>query len=199
MTVPTLLPADGPLAEPGRLAALHASGLLDAPPAEILERLTAAASCLLAVPVLLVSLVDDHRQWFAGMAGLTDWPARTRQTPLSYSFCQHVVTARAPLVVRDATEHLLVRDNLAVVELGVRAYAGVPLTTTQGLTLGAFCAADLAPHDWQEREIELLRELARVAMTEIERRIERGGGRAEEDRVALAVEGAGEGVWDWRV
>ena len=79
-----------------------------------------------------------------------------RQTPLSHSFCRYVVTSGAPLVVTDARTHPLVHDSLAVRELGVVAYAGMPLTVSSGQTLGSFCAIDQQPRVWTPEELELL-------------------------------------------
>jgi GAF domain-containing protein len=67
--------------------------------------------------------------------------ASERQTPLSHSFCQHVVESRRPLVVSDAREHPKLRDNVAIRDLGVIAYAGVPLITPTGQVLGTLCAS----------------------------------------------------------
>ncbi|HYD54312.1 MAG TPA: PAS domain S-box protein, partial [Gemmatimonadaceae bacterium] len=187
------------LTDPARLRGVDATRLIGARPIESLERLASAATRLLGVPIALVTLVDERRQWFAGLAGLTGWAAEARETPLSHSFCKHVVGDGAPLIVVNATEHVLVRDNRAVFELGVRAYAGVPLTTSDGLALGSFCAIDTKPREWTSDEIEALRDLARVAMAEVEQRIALETLRTREERLTLALEGAGEGVWDWDV
>ena len=69
-----------------------------------------------------------------------------RSTPLTHSFCQHVVASAKPLVIADARDHDLVRDNLALPDLGVLAYAGIPLTDEAGNVLG------MMPHP--ERAIE---------------------------------------------
>ena len=109
------------LGDPARLAALERRGLLDSPPDEALDRLTRLAAGLLRAPVALVSLVDDHRQFFKSAVGLPEPWASRRETPLSYSFCQHVVATAAPLRVEDAPRHPLGRDNRTVAELGVVA------------------------------------------------------------------------------
>ena len=150
-----------------RLAALRRTSLLDTPPEEPFDRLTRLATRVLRVPVALVSLVDGDRQFFKSCVGLPEPWASSRQTPLTHSFCKHAVASGEPFVVSDARLDPLVRDNLAVSELGVIAYAGIPLTTTEGLTLGAFCVIDARPREWTEEEIEILRSLAASVMTEI--------------------------------
>ena len=154
-----------------RLALLRSLGLLDPHPDPPFDRLTRLAARALHIPVTLVSFVSDERQVFLGATGLPEPVATQRETPLSHSFCQHVITTDAPLIVADAREHPLVRDNLAIPDLGVIAYAGIPLRLKNGHVLGSFCAIDTQPHAWTTDEIELLHDFAGAAMAEIELRI----------------------------
>ncbi|MBW3556656.1 MAG: SpoIIE family protein phosphatase [Actinobacteria bacterium] len=158
------------LDDPERLDALRRTGLLDSPPDPGFDRLTRLATRLLKAPVSLVSLVDDHRQYFKSFTGLTGPAATARETPLSQSFCQHVVTTGEPLVVADAPADERVATNLAIPELGVRSYAGVPLISPDGHPIGAFCVIDAEARTWSDEELEILRELAGSVMTEIELR-----------------------------
>lgn len=143
-----------------RLAALRGLGLLDTASDESFDRLTRLATTVLGVPVSLVSLVDADRQFFASQQGLDGNWAEFRQTPLSHSFCQYVVATQQPLVISDAREHPLVAGNLAIRDLNVIAYAGMPLILDDGHAVGAFCAVDSQPRDWTDAELEVLRDLA---------------------------------------
>lgn len=158
------------IAAPERLEAVAATGLLDSPASPALDRLTKLTTRLLGVPMSVVTLVDRNRQFFAGSSGLDEPLASTRQTDLDHSFCQHVVAQAAPLVVSNALQHPLVHDNRAVEDDGVMAYAGMPLVTSDGQTLGSFCAFDTKPHEWSEQDLQILQDLAQAAMTEIELR-----------------------------
>lgn len=160
----------GPASDPERVAALRATGLLDSPPEPEFDHVTSIVRRVLAVPVALVSLVDDDRQFFKSQCGLPEPWASRRQTPLSHSFCQYAVANREPLIVSDAREHPVLRDNLAVPELGVVAYAGIPLIDEQGYALGSLCAIDTQPRFWTREQIELLDELADLVVSEIGRR-----------------------------
>jgi diguanylate cyclase (GGDEF)-like protein len=151
-----------------RLAALRDTALLDGEPDEAFERLNRLAVELLDVPVSLVSLVGEDRQFFAGQVGLPEPWASYRETPLSHSFCQHVVNQDEPLIVEDARSDPLVSDNLAVGDLGVVAYAGIPLRTRDGNVLGSFCAIDGRPRHWSERDLHILGDLAVLASDLIE-------------------------------
>ena len=153
-----------------RLAALAESELLDSPPEAAFDRFTRLAAKWLGVPVALVSLVDDHRQFFKSALGLPEPWASRRETPLSHSFCQYGVTTNQPLIVMDAREHPWLKENLAISELGVIAYAGIPLVTDEKQVLGMFCVIDSTPRLWTEDEVSTLRELAAMVGTEIELR-----------------------------
>ena len=153
-----------------RLAALRDSGLLEGEPDEAFARLNRLAVELLGVAVSLVSLVDEDRQFFAGQVGLPEPWASFRETPLSHSFCQHVVNSDEALVIDDARSDPLVSDNLAIRDLGVVAYAGMPLRMRDGNVLGSFCAIDGRPRHWSERDLRILRDLASMAADLIELR-----------------------------
>jgi GAF domain-containing protein len=154
--------------DPGRLAAVRATGLLDAPSDPALDRLAGLTARVLDAPVAMVTIVDEERQFLASAIGLAEPLATERETPLSYSICQHTVSAREALVLSDARQHPVLRDNLAVTELGIVAYAGVPLVTRQGHALGALCAMDRRPRAWTRDQISLLADLGASVISEIE-------------------------------
>lgn len=156
-----------PLAAPERLHALRRLRLIDTESEPSFDTISRLAGRLLDAPVCLLSFVDDQRQFFKSAIGLAGPVAETHETPLTHSFCQHVVTSGEPLVVEDAREHPLVRDNLAIPDLGVQAYLGIPVTTPDGLVLGSFCVIDRHPRVWAAADIALLEDLARLIMTEI--------------------------------
>jgi GAF domain-containing protein len=153
---------------PERLTALHDSLLLDSPPEESFDRLTRLTATVLNVPMAMVSLVDRDRQFFKSCLGLPEPWASQRQTPLSHSFCRHVVESRRPLVVSDAREHPMLRDNPAIRDLGVIAYAGAPLITPDGHVLGTVCAIDHQPRHWTPEQVEILCNLAGSVLSEIQ-------------------------------
>ena len=137
------LPLNGGDAVPEarRLAVLEAYQLLDTPPDPTLDTLTRLASRLIGVPVALVSLVDERRQWFKSRHGL-----EASETPREVAFCDHVVRSGEPMVVEDAMAYPRFRDNpLVTGQPHVRFYAGVPLQVPQGVVLCTLCAIDHQP------------------------------------------------------
>ena len=155
------------LEDPSRLAALERSGLMDSEPEERFDRLTRELASDLGAPAALVSLVDSDRQFFKSRFDVQGESGDARETPLSHSFCKHVVGGGQPLVVEDAAQHAVVRDNLAVKALGVRAYLGVPLRTASGSVLGSVCVFDREPHDWSAEDLQRVEAAASAVMREI--------------------------------
>jgi len=153
-----------------RIEVLRSTRLLDSAPEPAFDRLTRLAGTLIGAPVALISLVDETRQFFKSSWGLGEPWASRRETPLSYSFCDHVVHGPAPLIVADAREHPVLNARLAVAELGVIAYAGVPLIV-DGAAIGALCVIDAKPRAWTEADVRLLRDLADSVVSEIELRV----------------------------
>lgn len=159
------------LADPARLAALERTGLMEHGFDPVLDGIASAARRVLRAPVALVSLVDHERHVFACALGLPEpWAAR-REVPLSYSFCHYAVVRRAPLVIEDARRDPELRRNLAVSEMGVVAYLGIPVTTADGVVLGTLCVMDHAPRAWTREQVALLSDLAAAATAHLERRM----------------------------
>jgi signal transduction histidine kinase len=144
-----------------------AARLLDTPAEEAFDRFPRLASQVLGVPVSLISILDTNRQFFKSQVGLPPPIAEKRETPLSHSFCQHVVRTAEPLIVADAREHDLVRTNPAVVELGVIAYAGFPIFDQNGRPVGALCAIDSVPRQWTESDLGILQRIAEQVASEV--------------------------------
>lgn len=148
--------------------------LLDTPPESSYDNLTSLVTKALKVPVSLITLIDyeNDRQFFKSQQGLPEPLATTRQNPLSYSFCKYAVSSGEPFIVEDARTNEVVQNNLAVSELGVMAYLGVPLFDETGCAFGALCAVDMRPRKWDRTDVEILRNIAAQAMKEISLRTE---------------------------
>ena len=156
-------PAQAPDSELGRasrLTALERARLLDSPPEQPFDRLAHFTSQLLDVPVVLMSIVDRQRQFFKAQVGLAVPLNTTRQLPITHSFCQWVVTGDEALVVEDARCDLVLSANSATIEMGIVAYAGVPIRVEPDETIGSFCAVDMKPRRWDPRELRALSDVA---------------------------------------
>jgi diguanylate cyclase len=124
-----------------RVQLLRNLALLDTPPEEVFDRVTRVVAEMLQVPIALVSLVDEHRQWFKSRIGMD-----VCETSRDISFCSHAVHSRRPLLVEDALEDIRFADNPLVTGYPhIRFYMGVPLRSSDGYVLGTLCAIDTKP------------------------------------------------------
>jgi formate hydrogenlyase transcriptional activator len=176
------------LQDEARLEALRQTSLLDSPPEEAFDRLTRLATVVLRVPVAIISLLDRDRQFIKSACGLSGSLDSLRKTPLEHSFCKHPVGSGEPLIVADNRKHPVVGDYPAVTQLGLVAYAGIPLVTSDGHALGTFCVLDAQPHDWTDEEVEILRVLATSAIREIDLRRHVGELRAMTENLQSVVD-----------
>jgi two-component sensor histidine kinase len=154
--------------EADRLAALRRYGILDAPPDAAFDDFVQVAAYVCQVPVALVSLVDQSRQWFAAEIGLG-----VRQTSLDRSVCAEAIHGAATLVIADLAQDSRFAAN-ALVAGGprLRFYAGALLQTPDGLPLGTLCVLDDAPRPegLTERQAFTLEALARQVVAKLELR-----------------------------
>lgn len=152
--------------EAARLSPLDSYDILDTAAEVSFDALTRLAAHILDVPIALVSLVDEERQWFKSHYGIA-----TTETSRDISFCGHVVATGEFLAVPDASEDPRFYDNpLATDGPRVQFYIGMPLKTDEGLVLGTLCGIDSIPRQVSEEQKELLGLLAGQVMAQLELR-----------------------------
>jgi CheY-like chemotaxis protein len=154
-----------PTAEDERLAALEQYDQLGLETAEAFERLTALAGSYFDVDVAFVGLVDAHEERFLACSG-ANWETLSRED----SMCTHTILKDDAMVVEDTHADGRFADNDRLDELNIRAYAGVPLETPRGATIGAFCLTDDEPRSFSESDIADLRRFADEAVDQPELR-----------------------------
>ena len=177
-----------PFVESERLEALRRTGLLDSPPEPEFDELVEIAAAICNVPISLVSLVDEKRQWFKAAVGL-----EVRETSREVSFCDHAIRQPEVLLVEDATQDPRFFDNpLVTGKEGIRFYAGVRVQSPDGQPLGSLCVIDRRPRGLTSEQQAALAVLARQVNARIELRMQRRAleqalQEAEEARSRLAV------------
>jgi EAL domain-containing protein (putative c-di-GMP-specific phosphodiesterase class I)/GGDEF domain-containing protein len=148
--------------EEKRLYALRSLNLLDTPPSESFDRITRMASQIFQLPVAAVSLTDTDRQWFKSKVGVDHNTIPRRKAP-----CAQVAESSELLVIEDFEKDARYCDSLLGVS-GIRFYAGAPLTTREGYSLGALCVLGTEPRTVTEAEATALKDLASMVMAQIE-------------------------------
>ena len=156
----------GPENEAGRLAALKRYDLLDTPPEAVFDGITRLLAQQLDVPIALVSLIDETRQWFKSRFGV-----EASETPREFAFCAHAIQGDDIMVVEDATKDSRFATNpLVTGQPGVRFYAGAPLRTADGYNLGTLSAVDLKPRTLADEQRRVLADLSRIVVDVMEMR-----------------------------
>ncbi|NWD61644.1 EAL domain-containing protein [Pseudomonas sp. IPO3774] len=132
---------------------------------DVFEKIVEMASAYYNAPIALISIVDKHRQWFRARVGITE-----TQTPREVSFCAYSTLDNALLEVSDATLDARFKDNpLVTGPPHIRYYAGAPLITEDGFTLGSLCIIDTVPRPpMSERDSAMLNDFAELVMMRIQ-------------------------------
>jgi GAF domain-containing protein len=152
--------------EAQRLAALREYHILDTAAEAAYDDITALAAYLCNVPIAMISLVDESRQWFKSKLGLNQ-----QETPRDVAFCAHAILQTEPLIVRDALKDARFADSALVTrEPHIRFYAGFPLASPEGFALGTLCAIDRRPRQLSARQKTAMQALSRQVMALLELR-----------------------------
>lgn len=153
-----------PLKESARIQALRQYNILDTPAEQTYDDVTSLAAFICDVPIALISLVDTDRQWFKSKVGL-----EAKETSRDVSFCAHAILDKDITIVKDARYDNRFSDNpLVNCAPNIRFYAGVPLITASGHSLGTLCVIDHEPRELSEVQQKTLVALARQVVMQLE-------------------------------
>ena len=160
LPVADVIPPD----EAKRIAAVRRYEILDTPPDGAFDRITALAARRFGVPIAIVSIVDEDRIWFKSHHGVP-----IDQVDREPGLCASAIVGNDPYLLADASiDARSLANPLVAGDFGLRFYAGVPLTTSDGDNLGTLCVIDKEPRPIDELQIEDLKDLASVVMDQIE-------------------------------
>lgn len=152
--------------ETKRLKVLWQYEVLDTVPEEMFDDLTELAAHICEAPIALISLVDEHRQWFKAKVGVS-----VSETARDISFCAYAITQAELFLVPDATKDPRFANNpLVIADPKIRFYAGAPLITTDGYALGTLCVIDKVPRDLRPDQKQALLILARHVVAQLDLR-----------------------------
>ncbi len=155
--------ANLPENEKERLATLRSLSLLDTPRDDRFDRFTRLAARVFDMPIAVISLVDEKRQWFKSVEGFEG-----SETPREFSFCAHAIHGDDVFEVRNSRRDPRFRDNPLVVEQPhIRYYAGAPLVTPDGNRMGTLCIIDRVPRQLRDDDKRLLKDLADMVVDEM--------------------------------
>lgn len=153
-----------PRNEQARVQRLRDYEILDTMPEADYDDIVHLAAYICGTPIALISLVDEHRQWFKARLGLD-----ASETPRDISFCAYAILGEDVFVVPDATRDERFEGNpLVDEEPEIRFYAGAPLMTGDGLALGTLCVIDNEAGQLEPAQSEALEALARLTISLLE-------------------------------
>jgi two-component system, NtrC family, sensor kinase len=156
-----------PSREAARVAALNRYAILDSEPEESFDDLVTLAAHICQTPMAMLSLVDDHRQWFKSKYGV-----EIKETPREISVCAHAIQQGDLFVVPDLTKDERFRNNpLVTGDSHLRFYAGAPLMNDDGFALGTLCVLDKEPRELNPEQKEAISALGRLALRQMELRM----------------------------
>ena len=160
-------PGSKPQNEAERIALLNQYQVLDTEAEDDFNDIVQLASQICETPISLITLVDSTRQWFKAKIGLD-----ASETGRDIAFCVHALDQDNILVVQDATKDDRFFDNpLVTGEPHVRFYAGMPLVTESGYTLGTLCVIDHKPRTLSETQMLTLRTLGKQVVKLLDLRL----------------------------
>ena len=169
------------------LLALEALEVLDTAAEAEFEAIVHAASVVCRVPISLISLIDERRQWFKARVGLPN----VMETNRDIAFCAHTVLGDELFEVPDTLSDPRFIDNPLVTGAPhIRFYAGVPITDKKGLVLGSFSVMDDEPREMSEDDLELLTSMAKQLMLDVRKEQKQGERPAAKDEPEVAVDQA---------
>jgi len=149
-----------------RLRLLGRHRILDTAPDAALNDLARLASVICQTPIALVSLIDEHRQWFKAVVGLN-----VRETPRDQAFCAHAILDDQVMVVEDAAADTRFSSNpLVTGNPRIRFYAGAPLLMREGVALGTLCVIDRTPRQLTAEQLDALQVLRQAVVAQLELR-----------------------------
>lgn len=150
-----------------RLKKLIQYNVLDTQPESDFNEIVRVASLICEVPISLVSLIDENRQWFKAKVGLD-----ANETSREISFCGHAILTDELFEVENALNDERFQDNpLVTGDPNIRFYAGMPLVSSEGYNIGTLCVIDRVPKTLNDTQKEVLRVLAKNVITLMELRL----------------------------
>lgn len=146
-----------------RLEAVKALNILDTYPEERFDRITRMARRLLDVPVALISLVDENRQWIKSSAGID-----IREIPREVSLSSYAVLNDDVFIVSDVSNDDRFSENQLLKDFPNACFClDFPLRSKNGEILGTLSILDNKPRELSEDATESLQDIAQTVEREL--------------------------------
>ncbi len=167
----------------GRVGTVRRSGAFEAAFQTELDRLTRLAHRVLQAPMTAACLTEAERTHVHGTVAVPE--------ALAHPLCNPVLEAGVAFAAADARHDARLRDHRAIAQLGVVAYAGNPIVTSQGQVVGALVVLDRVVRHWSPEDLEILEQLASLTAA----RFQLEHARREQEERDLALRHVGDVVY----
>ena len=155
-----------PVHEEQRIRALHEFDIVDTEPEKEYDDIVTLAAHICSIGTAHISLIDSNKQWIKAKIGLGE-----QNLDRKLAFCAHTILEDDMFIVPDATKDERFHDHPMVAAAeGIRFYAGMPLTTSEGYNIGSLCVIDVVPRELDENQIQALRILSKQVIKQLELR-----------------------------
>ncbi|MBC7730775.1 MAG: GAF domain-containing protein [Bacteriovorax sp.] len=130
--------------------------ILDSSPERAYDDITRLLATTLAVPITMVNLLDEERDWFKSCCGV-----QQTQSPRITSFCEAFFHTESDLIVSKDTlaDARFSAHPLVVGRPFIRFYAAARLMV-RGQSVGTLCAYDIVPRQITPEQVEQMRTMA---------------------------------------
>lgn len=120
------------------------------------KELTKLAAKIAGTEISLINLIDSFTQWSVSNYGLD-----IQQMPREDSVCQYTIVTENFFEVKDLSADDRFKDKFYVKDdPNLRYYFGVPLSTNNGMQLGALCVLDTVGKEISPEKVEMLKIIA---------------------------------------
>lgn len=151
-----------------RVGALKALNIFGTPSEEIFSLYTELAALTFKTPMALISFVDDEAVFYKQAYGFskTGIAVPRYKSPCSVAILNTEISLFR-YIIKDPC---VMADEKLLAEQGYEFYAGVPLVTPEGYSIGMLSVVDHVARNYSDEELETLRQLASEVMHEVELR-----------------------------
>ena len=159
-----------------RAKALHRLEILGSPSEEIFSTITELAALTFHTPIALMSFVDADHVFYKQAAGVdkTGLLVDRKKSPCSLAILNSEVTTFR----YELADPCVIADKEKLSGAGYKFYAGAPMFTSDGYAIGILAVVDRVYRVYSKEEEQILKDLAKLTMAEVEFRLQVKKGKA---------------------
>jgi hypothetical protein len=154
-----------------RVAALKRYQIAGSPPEKSFDNISNLAALFFDLPIALINFVDTEEVF---VKTSMDIKGAQIATPRGSSLCSLAMLSKDVTVfdTLPAADPCLLSNSILAAEMGLKFYAGAPLITHDGFSIGTICVMGYEKRTFSDKEKVMLQNMAKIVMDEIEMRLQ---------------------------